>query len=403
MDRPSPERLRRLRRTGCEQPAGGCAPGRRLGEVLARVLEEGVVLADADGDLLALSDSAVALMGGPERCDAAWNWLEGRLREAGAGAVAGGRPAGGRFVRDVEFPGESGGARVRATVLALEEDADGARTLVVLLKDRRSIERMQADLQLASKARRRARVLETTAHDLKAPLNALALNLDLLQRELRGAGVLAEVGERVDTLAREVSRLHRMAETALSQFRAPDDAVRRFELGALVRDVASLIAAQAEAAAVDVALQLPPEGLAVRGSRDSVEQALVNLLVNGVEAMPDGGRLEISLRSEGRTARLAVRDDGEGMSTDVARDAFDLHYTRKPGGSGLGLFISRAIVEELGGLLELESVEGAGTTATIELPIVAAGLPDAVPGTPRAADAGRSGADGRGHAGAGSA
>lgn len=367
---PAPEPRRSA---GPGEPASG---GRRQTlELLSRVLEEGVVIARGGGDVVSMSDPAVALLGGPGGCEAAWAWLHERLRARAAGSGTGGSSIEGRFVLDLELPDHLGGARVRCSVHPQEEDADGRQGLTVLLKDRRSIDWLQTDLQLALRVRRRGRRVEQAAHDLKAPLNALALNLDLLRRELRAAGALDDAEARLGVLQREISRLHRLVEAAMSQFRVPEEGVRRLDLRQLVGETAELIGPQADSAEVAVELDLPATPVWVHAVRDHLEQALLNLLVNGLEAMSVGGLLEIALCTRDGTAELRIRDDGPGIPEAIARHVFDLHFSTKPTGSGLGLFISRSIVEGLDGRLELESAAGRGTTAVVRLPIGASAAP----------------------------
>jgi signal transduction histidine kinase len=211
------------------------------------------------------------------------------------------------------------------------------------------------------------------AHDLRAPLNAMSINLDLVRQIVDQDSDRLEMRlaarERIAILQAEVTRLARML-TMLAEGGAPRRDPDLFGLDSLLREVAGFVEPQAARLGIHVSLRLSRRRLAVAGARDEFKQALINLLMNAFEAMPQGGPLEIELTREGARAVVQVRDHGTGIASCHLDRIFQLHFTTKPAGSGIGLFTSRAAIEAMGGELTLHSREGLGTTARIALPIV---------------------------------
>jgi signal transduction histidine kinase len=211
------------------------------------------------------------------------------------------------------------------------------------------------------------------AHDLRAPLNAMTINLDLVRQivdEDSGRHEMRRAArERIAILQGEVTRLSRMLQSLVDRDAPPSDP-DRFGLGSLLREVVRFVAPQADRLGVRISLRLLDRRLAVAGVRDELKRTLINLLTNAFEAMPQGGPLEIELAREGASAVVLIRDHGVGIAARHFDRIFRLHFTTKPTGSGIGLFTSRAAIEAMGGELSLDSREGLGTTARLALPVV---------------------------------
>ena len=212
-----------------------------------------------------------------------------------------------------------------------------------------------------------------TAHDLRAPLNAMSINLEIVAQIVNQDSdplVMRHAAhERLAVLQGEVARLSRMLQT-LAESGAPPREPERFGLGSLLREVVTLLDPQADRLGIRTSLRLPYERLDVAGARDELERALVNLLMNAIEAMPQGGPLEIELARQGARAVVLIHDCGVGIAPRNRGRLFRLHFTTKPAGSGIGLFTSRATIQAMGGELSLHSRPGRGTTARIALPVV---------------------------------
>jgi len=329
---------------------------------LLRAMDGGLVLADAAGSALHVDEGARQLLGG----DAGWDGVREalrrephatRLREQGEAQL------------DVLLPDEAGG--VTLSVRAVRQDERGL--LLVSLRDRRAVLGWRSNLLHASQMRRVQSRYQEVAHELRAPLNAIAINLELARIDLAQTNGHAAEGRRdalgrIDLVGREVARLSRMLTVMLGQAGPPREAPQLFGLRRLLGEVAALVRAQAAAQGVALHLDVPDERFGVVGPRDELKQALLNLLNNALEAMPHGGRLELALRGEGETSVVTVHDSGPGIPAAVIDKVFRMNFTTKADGTGIGLFTARATLEALGGRLELRSREGEGTTAVVSLP-----------------------------------
>jgi signal transduction histidine kinase len=120
---------------------------------------------------------------------------------------------------------------------------------------------------------------------------------------------------------------------------------------------------------VELVLETEGDPGPVTLSSARLQQVLLNLALNGLQAMPEGGQLTLRLRQEGPRAVFEVEDTGQGIPADLQERIFDFHFTTRTGGSGLGLSICRMLVEEAGGLLQFDTSEGEGTTFRVQLPV----------------------------------
>jgi two-component system, sporulation sensor kinase D len=209
-------------------------------------------------------------------------------------------------------------------------------------------------------------VYRTAAHELRAPLAAMMVNLDLLQdgladdRQERYVGVVRE----------ELVRLNRSLAAMLSQTIPPSEARQRFDLKALVQELGALLAPQARRQQVEVLLDLPAEEAPLVGARDRLKQALLNVAVNALEAMPKGGQMRMELAMEGARARVAISDTGRGIPAELLERIYESDFTTKGNGSGIGLYVARTLVHFHGGTIQAHSGEGRGTRVEVVLPIV---------------------------------
>jgi len=326
---------------------------------LLRALDGGLAIADAAGEPAFLDEGARMLLG-----SAGWPLVRQSL-EAHAARFE----QTGEVQFDVALPADVGGATLSVRVLRL---ADGAGRLVSL-RNRRALQGLQSNLLHAAQMRRlHARYQEAT-HDLRAPLNAVALNLELARGDLAQLNghepeVRSEALGRLDLVGREVARLSRMLTVLLGQSDLPRDASQLFGLHSLLIEVAALVRPQAQRQGVALRLALPSESVHMQAPRDHLKQALMNLLNNALDATPRGGHIELALECDDERARIRVSDNGSGIPAQLLEQVFRLQFITRADGTGTGLFTARGTVESMGGRLKLESVEGAGTTALVELP-----------------------------------
>ena len=332
------------------------------------MLRVGVVVLRSDLEAGYVSERALELLGCPDR--AAFSGPATRLRDgvrnALLGAVA--REDGSRKTTLDVAPG---GRRLSAEIHPLTAEEGGGH--LVLLSDPQAIEALEADARLASQLEGLGRVYRAMAHELKAPLSAMMINLDLLRESL----TIGEAAERerqqrqrryVDVLRDELNRLNRSLYGILTQT-VPETKALEFDLGASLQDLATLLHGQARKQGVTLETRLGTDPLTVRGYPDRLRQAFLNFAVNALEAMPKGGRLSIDSAREGDHAQVVMHDTGGGISPPVREKIFDMDFSTKKGGSGVGLYVARALVELHGGEVRVESQMGQGTSVHVTLPI----------------------------------
>lgn len=210
------------------------------------------------------------------------------------------------------------------------------------------------------------------AHQILGPLNAIDIQTQLLTRLLRkqvADGDRGEIDSALNLVREEIKRLGNMLSETL-QLQKPEASVPgTTDPAALLADLAELIQARAEARGIEVEVDAA-EGLPrLRVDAERMRRALMNLALNSLEAMPNGGHLRLLARRDEDLVKLTVADDGPGLPRDVAGKAFELFYTTKPDGTGMGLPLARNIIEDHGGSLRLvPSDEGA--EFEISLPVV---------------------------------
>lgn len=212
------------------------------------------------------------------------------------------------------------------------------------------------------------------AHEIRNPLNAAVLQLHVLGKEIertvegerRGA-----MRDRVGIVVGEIKRLSRLLSEFLELSRPRGLSPEPIVLGDLVDAVVELHREEAAQRGVRCE-RVGDERVVVSGDREKLKQALINLVVNAIDATPAGGGVRVGVKGAG-TATLVVEDDGAGIAEEDLARLFDPFFTTKAGGTGLGLSIVRRVIEQHGGEVQVRSVPGRGTTVQIELPARSAG------------------------------
>ena len=209
------------------------------------------------------------------------------------------------------------------------------------------------------------------AHEIGNPLNAISLNLQLLAREFRrepDEDRRARLLHDIATSQNEVKRLEGIIKGFLSALRP---AKLNLVPGSLVdplTDTLDALKAQFEDRRIQTQLNLPSALPTVLVDRAQMEQVFFNLIKNALEAMKDGGDLDIEVGADDRDVHVVIRDNGSGMDAATLAHIFEPYQTSKEQGSGLGLMLSRRIVHAHGGEIDVESKPGAGTAFTVRIP-----------------------------------
>jgi signal transduction histidine kinase len=206
-------------------------------------------------------------------------------------------------------------------------------------------------------------------HEIRNPLASVGLYLELLSDEI---GENPEAGRLVKSLSNEVDRLSAITETYLRFVRLPKPKLEREDLGALASSVMEFSRGELSLAHIDLDLAIASGLPEVAADESQIRQALLNLVRNAKEAMPQGGRLRVEVGTvDSGWVRLAVGDSGPGISPENLSKIFDPFFSTKEKGTGLGLALVQQIVSDHGGRIEVDLPPSGGTTFVILLPAAA--------------------------------
>jgi len=235
------------------------------------------------------------------------------------------------------------------------------------LRERRALE---AEMTRRERLASLGDMAAALAHEIKNPLNAVSMGLQRLRVEFRPAEA-PEYGRFLDLMQGEVRRLNAIVEQFLSLARPLPLKPERLRVDELLGELAALVEADAKTAGVRVTLSVPPDLPRFVADRDHLKQVMLNLILNGLQAMPEGGTLTLEAARTRDGLTLAVADTGQGIPPEALPRVFDPYFTSKAKGLGLGLAIARRIVEDHGGKIEVESQPARGSRFSVILPLEA--------------------------------
>lgn len=263
---------------------------------------------------------------------------------------------------------------VRGSASELRDESGHVNGLVILLRDVSEINRLETQLRRADKLSALGTLSAGVAHEVKNPLHALTLNLHLLEKEIaEGRGSAPEAREYLAVLRSEIQRIHRIVENFLRFSKPAIPEVKPLDLNALLERVLSLVAFEAAEHRVTIETAFDASRASVPGDEGQLSQVFVNLTMNALQAMPDGGVLAVFTRLDGEWMEIAVKDTGDGIQPDALPHVFDPYYTTRPRGMGLGLAIAHRIVEGHQGTIDVETDVGKGTIMIVRLPVERSG------------------------------
>jgi PAS domain S-box-containing protein len=262
-----------------------------------------------------------------------------------------------------------GTRRVSVSVQAIQENGERMGALVTL-RDLDSIESINTQLQVSERLAALGRITAGVAHEVKNPLNSMRLWLENLKESLPDEPDSGSQ-QAVQVLDKEIDRLDAVVKRFLDFTRPMDVRLEATQLADVLKEVVEVAKPQLLRAKIHVAQLLPIDVPEVYVDRALLKQALLNLVLNAVEAMPTGGQLRMMLSRRGEMAEITVGDTGKGIPLENRQKIFQLFFTTRPGGSGIGLASTFRIVQLHNGSIDFTSEVGRGTTFRIELPLAA--------------------------------
>ena len=274
----------------------------------------------------------------------------------------------GQSLQEVTSFPVNGSGQPQAIVASLQifEDRGQPAGALLTLRDFETLQRLETQLDFATKLAALNRITAGVAHEVKNPLHAMVLHLELLSAKL-DAGL--DPKPHVDILMSEVNRLKRVVQTFLDFTRPVELKLQQIDANVLTREVI-LLAADARAQGINMEERYGGHGqLIIKADSDLLKQAILNIIINGCQVMPHGGRLMVETgRDEDNHVFIAITDSGPGIPEEARDKIFNLYYTTKPKGSGIGLAQAFRAVQLHNGRIKVESEVGAGTCFRIILP-----------------------------------
>ena len=268
------------------------------------------------------------------------------------------------------------GKRVQVSLDFVEEKSSQIGALLIM-RDTEPARRIGDEIEMSRRLSASSRVTRGVAHEVKNPINAIVLHLQLLQNKL--ASQEPDTRRHMDIIDSEIRRLDRVVQTLVDFTRPRDLHLEETDFRSLLEDVAQLAAPDAEQHGVRIDLHLPEHPLPVRVDSDLMKQAILNVVINGVQAMTGGGVLTISARRENGTLLTEVQDQGPGIPKEMHDKVFELYFTTKKEGSGIGLAQTYQILQWHYGSVDFESAEMSGTTFRFQIPVVGPEAEEFVP------------------------
>jgi PAS domain S-box-containing protein len=335
-------------------------------------LQDGLMLFTRDSRVVLVSASAEKFLGRPRR------EILGRTVEEifSDGTVLGAvvLPAFQKQRPLVQYEFDAAdGRRVQVSLDFIQEKGTPIGALLTM-RDAESVQRIEDEIEISRRLSASGRLTRGVAHEVKNPINAIVLHLQLLQNKLRQDD--PDTRRHMDIIGSEIHRLDRVVQILVDFTRPRDLRLEDVDLRKIVESVSLLAAPDAARSGVRIVQELPQDDdpLPVRVDSDLVKQAVLNLLLNGVQSMAAGGTLTLRARRDDEMIVAEVCDQGCGIPPEAQEKIFELYYTTKgdKGGSGIGLAQTYQIMQWHYGSVEFDSIVGAGTTFRLRLPAATA-------------------------------
>jgi PAS domain S-box-containing protein len=274
------------------------------------------------------------------------------------------------------------GRRIQVSIDFIhDESTQQGLGALVTLHDLESAAAIESELELSRRMAAIGRLTSGVGHEVKNPINAIVVHLELLRSKLGATD--APAMRHLEVIDAEIRRLDRVVQTLVDFSRPVELQLMEHDLRQIVGDVLALSSDELSRHQVALVSHMPDEPLIANVDADLFKQAALNVIQNGAQAMPHGGRIDVTLElehtpvnngaasSSARAAVLRVTDQGQGIPEEIRGKIFDLYFTTKSGGSGIGLAMTYRILQLHHGSVEVQSVVGEGTEFRLRIPLVA--------------------------------
>jgi signal transduction histidine kinase len=265
--------------------------------------------------------------------------------------------------REIEL---ESGSRIQIALEFIEERGERIGALLTM-RDAESVRRIENEIELSRRLSAIGRLTSGVAHEVKNPINAIVVHLELLREKMRD--VDPDTHRHMDIIGSEIHRLDRVVQTLIDFNRPIELRLTTLDLRQTIEDVSLLASPEAARLGVVVKTQLGDRQLPINADADLIKQALLNVVLNGVQAMENGGVLEIRAHNDENAAIIEVQDHGSGIPPEIRDKVFHLYFTTKKSGSGIGLAMTYRVLQLHNGALDFITETGSGTTFRLSLPL----------------------------------
>lgn len=269
----------------------------------------------------------------------------------------------------VEFETETQ-RRIELSLDFIEERGERIGALLTI-RDAESVQKIEDEIELSRRLAAIGRLTSGVAHEVKNPINAIVLHLEVLNEKL--PNMAPDAKRHVDVISSEIRRLDRVVQTLVDFSRPVELRLAETDLRRTLEDVALLAIPQANELGIKLVREIALEPLPVRIDGDLIKQAVLNVVLNGIQSMNGkSGTLTLHAFRDNGVVTVDVQDEGGGIPPSVRDKIFNLYFTTKKGGSGIGLAMTYRVMQLHNGSVEFDSRDGQGTTFHLRLPVVAA-------------------------------
>jgi len=338
-----------------------------LDQILSN-LQDGILLFTADGRAVLVSEAARRFLR-TEKSILGLHAGEIFDRSTLLGQTLGDAFDAGATLAQEEIRTESG-RRIEASLDFIHDDntRQGLGALVTL-HDLESAEKIESELELSRRMAAIGRLTSGVGHEVKNPINAIVVHLELLRTKLGEAG--APAMRHLEVIDAEIHRLDRVVQMLVDFSRPVELQLREQDLRSVIGDVLTLASAELSTRQVTLVGHMPQQALLANVDADLLKQAAINVIQNGAQAMPEGGRLDVVLEEDHGSALLRIADEGSGIPEEIREKIFDLYFTTRSAGSGIGLAMTYRILQLHHGSIEVQSNPGRGTEFLLRIPLAA--------------------------------
>ncbi|MGH9630553.1 MAG: sensor histidine kinase, partial [Bryobacteraceae bacterium] len=256
--------------------------------------------------------------------------------------------------------------RLLVNVDLVEDFRRDRASILMTLKNAETRRQLASELNVATRLAAISRLTSGVAHEIKNPLNAMALSLENARMKLRSGGDGVE--SELDTMSREIARLDRVLNTFVEFNRPLEPHITDCDLNEMVHQLAALLEPEAHSRSVRVQFEPQVPKAPVKGDPELLKQAIRNVMTNGIEAMTRSGHLSIKTYEAFDDYVLSIQDEGDGIPPEIQDRVFHLYFTTKSNAEGVGLAVTFRVVQVHNGSIAFESESGKGTCFRLRFP-----------------------------------